>query len=218
MKISGKDYLAASSLDDGCLYLWDIESETSRKIFDPKLPEHQNNKAMNIFKINESTTGYGEVCASSDESRRVFIINTDKDEMTLSSSLRLFTSKNILEMCYTEVEGGTSCLLLCIPDSGIMAVEMVGGKTRWEVGKEQMGENFYPWSICTDEDNTVYVADFMQQKIHLLSAEDGSFIRSIDASHYGIWNLVAVRIHDHHLYVEHKNADKYVISKFKRNV
>ena len=81
-----------------------------------------------------------------------------------------------------------------------------------------MGEEFKPYSICTDEDNTVYVADFEQIMIHLLSAEDGSVIRSIDTRHYGMWNLVAVRFHDQHLYVEHRSRDKYVISKFKRNV
>ena len=102
----------------------------------------------------------------------------------------------------------------------VMAVEIVGGKTRWEVGKEQMGEEFKPYSICTDDDNTVYVTDFKQQMIHLLSAEDGSFIRSIDTHHYGMWNLVAVRFHHQHLYVEHYTHPgyKYAISKFKRNV
>ena len=97
---------------------------------------------------------------------------------------------------------------------------MVGGKTRWEVGKEQMGEKFDPWSICTDEGNAVYVADFGQIKIHLLSTEDGSVITSIDAGHYEIWNLVAVRFHHQHLYVEYYTDPgyKYVISKFERNV
>ena len=217
VKVFDKEYLAAACNEDGCLYLWDTESKISKKVFDQKLPKHQKYKVMNICKINESTIGYGEVHASPDGSRRVFILKTDTEDLTLSGMLRLFTPHDIYDMCYTEVDGGTPCLLLCIPHANrIMAVEMVGGKTRWEAGKEQMGEK--PWSICTDEDNTVYVTDFLQNAIHLLSAEDGSFIRSIDASHYGIWNLVAVRIHDHHLYVEHKNADNYSISKFKRNV
>ena len=81
-----------------------------------------------------------------------------------------------------------------------------------------MGEKFDPWSICTDENNTVYVADFFQKAIHLLSAEDGSVITSIDARHYAMWNLIAVRIHDEHMYVEHKSDDKYVISKFEKNI
>ena len=220
VKVFDKEYLAAACNEDGCLYLWDIESKTSKKVFDPKLPKDQHDKGMNIFRINEDTIAYGEGGASPDGNRRVFILKTDTQELTLSSTLRLFTSNNIFDMCYTEVDGGTPCLLLCIPyGHRIMAVEMVGGKTRWEAGKEQMGERFYPWSICTDENNTVYVADFKQIKIHLLSAEDGSVIRSIDARHYGMWNLIAVRFYDHHLYVEHyTDACKYVISKFKGNI
>ena len=219
MKISGKEYLAAGCEDDSCLYLWDIKSKTFRKVFDPKRINQQRLRGMNIFKINESTVGYGEVNASSDGSRRVFILKTDTQEMTVSSTLRLFTPSIILDMCYTEVDGGSPCLLLCIW-TGIMAVEMIGGKTRWEAGKEQMGKKFNPWSICTDKDNTVYVADFDQNMIHLLSAEDGSVITSINAGYYGMWNLVTVRFRDQHLYVEHYRypANRYAISKFKRDL
>ena len=222
LKVSGKEYLAAVCRDDGCLYLWDIESKTLKKVFDPKLPKDQNDKDKNIFKINDNTTGYGEVYVSSDGSRRVFILKTDTaGEWILSSTLRLFIPDDIFDMCYTEVDGGIPCLLLCVPfDHCIMAVEMVGGKTRWEAGKEQLGEKLKPCSICTDEDNIVYVTDFEQIKIHLLSAEDGSVIRSIDARNYEIWNPVAVRFHHQHLYVEHYSdvSYKYVISKFKGNI
>ena len=118
-------------------------------------------------------------------------------------------------MCYVEVEG-TPCLLLCVPWAHhVMAVEMVGGKTRWEVGKEQMGEKFRPWSICTDENNTAYVADFGQDKIHLLSATDGTLIKLFDCRNYDIYNIFCVRFHDQHLYVEHKIPNShYVVSKF----
>ena len=224
VKVSGKEYLAAACIDDGCLYLLDIESKTSKtlkKVFDPKLPSEQPYKDMNIFNINENTIGYGEVCISPGGSRRVFILKTDTEKLILSSTLMIFTPRNILEMCYTEVEGGTPCLLLCVPWANqIMSVEMIGGKTRWKVGNQQMGEKFKPWSVCTDEDNTIYVADFKQNMIHLLLAEDGSFIRSIDTRHYGMWNLVVIRIHHQHLYVEHNTDpnDKYAISKFEMNV
>ena len=222
MKVSGKEYLAAAHLDDGCLYSWDIESRTSKKVFDPNLPVEQHYKYMNIFKINNNTLGYGEDYASSDGSRRVFILKTNTEELTLYSTLRLFTSQNIWDICSTNLEDGTPCLLLCVPhDHCVMAVEMTTGETRWEAAEEQMGEKFYPSSICTDEDNTVYVPDFKQHTIHLLSAEDGSIITSIiDAGHYGMWNLIAVRFHDHHLYVErYRNPGyKYAISKYERKV
>ena len=219
VKVSGKEYLATACDEDGCLYFWDIKCKTSKKVFNPELGL-VNFKYMNVFIINDNTIGYGEVSASPDGSRRVFILKTDTEEMTLCSTFRIFTKNNIWDMCYTEMDGGTACLLLCLPyGRRIMAVKMIGYRTRWEVGKEQMGEKFDPWSICTDEENTVYVTDFKQIMVHLLSAEDGSVIRSIDTRHYGMRNLIAVRFHDQHLYVEHKreSAKRYVISKFEKS-
>ena len=128
----------------------------------------------------------------------------DTDEWTLSATLRLFTPPESWDICYTEVAGGTPCLLLCFPwVHCIMAVEMIGAKTRWEVGKEQMGEEFKPWSICTDQNNCAYVADFRQNKIHVLSASDGEVLKRFDGGNYDICNIFTVRFHDDHLYVEH---------------
>ena len=220
VQVGGKECLAASCTEDGCLYLWNIQSKTSRKVFDPKLPRKQVYKEINVYKISDTTIGYGEVDASSDGSKIVFVLKTDTDELTLYSTLRLIIPHGIHEICYTEV-GGTPCLLLCVPNNNrIMAVEMIGGRTRWEVGKQQMGEKFFPLSICSDDTNTVYVTDYWENRIHLLSAEDGSTMRSIDARHCGIVNLVAVRIHDQHLYVEHYTDPgyKYAISKFKKDI
>ena len=140
LKVSGKEYLAAACIDDGCLYLWDIEPKMSKKIFDPKLST-EDFKEMTIFKIDDSTIGYGEVHAAPDGSRRVFILKIDTEESMLTSTLRLFTARSIWDICYMRMEDGTPCLLLCIPrDHRIMAVEMVGGRTRWEAGELQMGE------------------------------------------------------------------------------
>ena len=218
LKVHDTEYLAAAGSMDGCLFFWNIESKTAKKVFDPKLPTGQTYKDMNICKIDESIIGYGEVCATTDGSRRVFILNTDKEELILSSTLRLFTPGEIWDICYTEVEG-TPCLLLCVPHAHrIMAVEMISAKTRWEAGREQMGEKFYPWSICIDQNNTIYVADIDQRMIHLMSAADGSVIKQINGNKYGISNIVTVRFHDQHLYVEHVIPEprlKYAISKFK---
>ena len=221
VEVSGQEYLAAASTENGCLYLFDTESKTSKNVFDTKLPKNRQYKRMNICKLRDNMIGYGEALASPDGSRRVFILNTNTGELTLSSTLRLFTLKNIFDMCYMEVDSGTACLLLCVPNGHrIMAVEMVGGRTRWEAGKEQMGVDCMPWSVCTDDDNTIYVADYKQNIIHLLSAEDGSVVTSISLPHYGIANPFAVRFHDQCLYVKHcPNPDsKYAISKFKREI
>ena len=219
VNISGKEYLATACNEDGCLYLWDTESNTPKNVFDPMLPEDQQYKNMNTCKLRDNIVGYGEANVSPDGSRRVFILKTDTEKITLSSTLRLFTPDIILDMCYTEVDGGTPCVPLCAPlTQKIIAVEMVGGKTRWEVGKEEMGEKFLPCSICTDDDNKVYVADCNQDMIHLLSAEEGSVVTSINLLHYRIVSPFAVRFQDQCIYVEHlyMPGKKYAISKFKR--
>ena len=94
---------------------------------------------------------------------------------------------------------------------------MVGGKTRWEVGKEQMGEKFFAWGIWTkDDSNTVCVADFGQNRIQFLQATDGTLLKYFDPGSYGVYGIFTVRFHDQHLYVEHKIRNyKYQISKFK---
>ena len=223
VKFRGKEHLAAACCVDGCLHLFDIESKTYMTIFDPKSPKDKRFKYMNICKIDESTIGYGEVYSSLDGSRGVFILKTDTaKEWTVLSTLKLFTPHNIWDMCFKEMVDGTACLLLCIPyGSRIMAVEMEDGKARWEMGKEQMGDTFQPWGICTDQNDRAYVADFGERKIHLLSASDGTVIKRFDVdSYYGFANIFCVRFHDQHLYVEHKihegNVQEYAILKFKQ--
>ena len=148
------------------------------------------------------------------------IFKTDKEEWTLSGTLRLFVENNIWAMCHTKLADGTSCLLLCLPwAQRVTTVEMIGGRTRWNVGKEQMGEKFKLWSICTDDDNRsiiIYVADFAQRMIQILSVADGTVINRFNHEIFHTYSLFTVRFYNQHLYVEHKNAkSSYSISKFK---
>ena len=109
VKSRGKEHLAAACDVDGCLHLWDIESRTYRKVFDPKLPMDKPLKEMNIFRIDDNTIGYGEGNPSLDGSRKVFILKTDTvGEWTLCETLILFTTDNIQDMCHTEMVDGTS--------------------------------------------------------------------------------------------------------------
>ena len=198
--VSGKEYLATAFNAHGCLYLWDVESKTPKKVFNPHLSKKKRFKEMIIFKIDDNTIGFGEVFASHDGSRKVFILKMDTEEMTLSSTLWLFTPNNICDICYTEVDSGTPCLMLCIPrEPRIMAVEMGDSKTRWVMGRQQIGKNFEPWGICTDQKDIAYVADFGQDMIHLLSASDGTVLKQFETGNYGINNVFCVRFHDEHL-------------------
>ena len=205
VKLRGKEQLAAAHMEDGCLHLWDIESKRYMKVFDPKLPKDQCFKGIKTCKIDENTIGYGEAVDSLDDSRSVFILKTDTTkEWTLCGTVKLMTPYEIHDICHKETLHSTPCLLLCVPSTQhILVVEMENGETRWEVGKEQIGEKFEPWSICTDQNDCVYIADWGQKNIHLLSATDRTLIKSFDVrSNHGINNIVAVRFHDQHLYVE----------------
>ena len=86
LKVTGKEYLAVACIDDGCLYLWDIEAKTSKKIFDPQLPKVGRSDYMNIFKISQNTIGYGEVRPSPDGRRKIFILHTDTKEWNLTEN------------------------------------------------------------------------------------------------------------------------------------
>ena len=219
VKISNREYLAASCSEDSCLYLWDTESKMSKKVFDPNLWQDRRFKCMNMFKIDESTIGYGETSTSLGGSRRVFILKTGIDDWTLTETLPFCTPKNIWDICYKKMADGRSCLVLCVPyDYRIMAVEMTSGKTRWEVGEQQMGKEFNPWSICTDDNDTIYVADHNQNMIHKLSTEDGSVITCIDVRQYGIVNPFTVRVQNEYLYVEYYEnpGDKNKVTRFKK--
>ena len=145
-----------------------------------------------------------------------------------SSPTKLKTAQGITDMCYVKSTDGTPCLLLSFPfNSLIQCVEMVGGKVRWQVDKQQMmdpdeqklGASFHPWSICTDG-STVFVANAGKAKLHLLSVEDGAVVASLGLNPFGIIYLGCVRLHGEHLYVGHLNKDlnKYYISKFAKPV
>ena len=126
--------------------------------------------------------------------------------------------KDIEDMCYMKTADGAACLLLnCPVDYSVPdAVEIVGWRIKWKVGKKQMGEEYLPSSICTDGNNTVYVADWVRPRIHILSREDGSVIRSINLKPYGIRRPTCIDVWNEHIYIGHmdKSVKKYQISKF----
>ena len=108
--------------------------------------------------IDERTVACVAEGSSSDGSHKIYILNTDSEKFTLSSTLLLKVAGDITDMCHVRTTDGTPCLLLSSPFSGvfIQCVEMVGGKVRWQLDKQQMVELFCPWSICTDG-STVFV-------------------------------------------------------------
>ena len=146
---------------------------------------------------------------------------TNTQPWSLSSMLMVRGVLGIADMCYMKTTDGTACLLLsCLLDNDIQAVEIVGGRIRWKVGKEQMGKKCFPGSICTDENNAVYLPDFFHHRMHILSGEDGSVIRSINLKPYGVIHPSCVRVHDQSIYISHldESQKKYEISKFSKSI
>ena len=173
-------------------------------------------------KDNE-TVIYGER-QSTDGVHNVYLLNTSTEQWSLRATLRLQTGLSYIhDMCYVQMADGTPCLVLCNslgPTGSVVAIEIVGGKIRWRLGVEQIGEGFFPCSVCIDDDHNIYVSDVGQQKVYMLSSDDGSVISTVlNAQQHGIGYPFCIKIQDDHLYVSHINnlkERKWVISKFAR--
>ena len=213
----GKECLAATCYNDNTIHLWDLEDNTSSIVYKHKFDIR---KDTNFCVIDDRTVVYGEFFPSwEDGSHKIYILRTNTQPWSLSSMLVVRGVKLICDICYMKTTDGTACLLLSCSDD-VQAVEIVGGRIRWKVGKQQMGENCFPGSICTDENNTVYVTGTVYDKMHILYGEDGSVIRSINLEPYGIRNLNCVRVHDQHIYIVHtdESGKNHQISKFAKPI
>ena len=216
----GKECLAATCSNDNTIHLWNLEDSTSSVVCKQNSDEK---KSMNLCLIDDRTVAYGEVIPSGEDgSHKIYILMTNTQPWSMSSTLLVRGVKRINDMCYMKTADGTACLFLACPDDdNVQAVEIVRGQIRWKVGDQQMGtQGCYPWSICTDENNTVYVADSAKCRIHILSGEDGSVIKSIKLRPYSVWYLSSVRVHDEHIYIGHVDdlKKKYQISKFNKPI
>ena len=213
---SAKDCLAA--ICSSTIHLWNLEDNTSSVIYKRKF---DIGFGINLCVIDDRTVAYGEVDPSGDGCQKIYILMTNTQPWSLSSMLVVRGIELIKDMCYMKTTDGTACLLLsCLHDNNVQAVEIVGGRIRWKVGKQQMGEKCFPESICTNENNTVYVTDWVCPRIHILSGEDGSAIRSISLKPYGVIHPGCIRVHDQSIYIGHldESQKKYKISKFRKSI
>ena len=217
LKINGIEYIAASDRNVNGIRLWDLRRNTSRVVY--KLQSVQfPGKEMNLCVIAEGMVGYGEVEPSRDGLQRIYVLNTQgADEWNMGSMMLVHGTRNIIDMCHMKTKDGSTCLILCCPrDERVKAIEMVGGKVKWEIGTEHLGKDFCPWSICTDGVNKAYVVDLRQQKLHVFS-DAGIVLTSFSLHHHGIWFPSCVRALDGRIYVGHLDVSKkhYQISRLQ---
>ena len=209
----GKVCLAATCSNTICL--WNLEDNTSSIVYKQK---YDKGKSMNLCVIDDRTVTQWEVTPSGDGCHKIYILMMNTQPWSLSSMLVVRGIELIQDMCYMKTTDGTACLLLSCPfDGNVQVVEIVGGRIRWKVGEQEIGREFYPWSNCIDENNTVYVADTGQHRIHILSGENGSVIRSINLMPFGVIRPNCVRVYEEHIYIGHEyESNKYQINKFTK--
>ena len=214
MIISGKEYLVAACDDE--IRLWNLEKNASSVVY--KFNELND---WHVCAIDERTVACAAELPDWNGSYKIYILNTDTEKFHKSSTMRvkMISTKvrqPISDTYFLKTGDGTACLLQIFSPINrfIHCVEIVGGKVRWQVGQEQMGESFIPQSACTDG-STVFVANAVMM-LYLLSVEDGSVLTSINLFPFDITFQSCVRLQGERLFVGHmkKTLDTYSISKF----
>ena len=209
VKISDQEYLATASKDE--IRLWNPANNTSSVVY--KFKEEND---WDLCVIDDRTVAYVAEHTSSNGFNNIYTLKTDTEMWTLSSTHSVKMNASASDMSYVKTTDGTPCFLVI--DNRVelvQAVELVGGKERWQVGQQQMGKFFHPWSVCTDG-STVFVADFVQHQLHLLSVEDGSVLTSINLYQIDIDFPSCVRLQGEHLYIGHGDLNTYCITKFNK--
>ena len=215
LKLSRKEHLVASCTDDGSIHLWDIGRRSHRVVYKQRSAKP---KDMLLCVINGSTVAHGEACASANGPCKVYLLNMETKKWSVRSILLLKGITYIEDMCCMMTNDGVSCLVLaCTDDRCVRAVEIISGKVRWQIGLQQLGNPTYPYSMCTNSDNNVFIADYAGVNLHMCSAEDGSVLTSINLSQFGFLRPFCVRAHKDNVYVGHlgRVTMEALITKFK---
>ena len=211
VNIANKEHLAVAYSSN--IRLWDFKRDEIKNVYEHDTVE--KNAFTKICVIDDRTVAFATLDYSQDISHRIYILNINATIWSLGSVLMVQGRSIIRDLCCIKALDGSPLLALCRPeDQLVQAVELVGGRTRWESGKELMGEKCLPYGVSVDKQNMVFVADSSQHKIHLLSADDGLIYMSINVRRYGINRPVNVRVLGQYIYVGHWQKDTTQINKF----
>ena len=201
------------------IHTWYLENNTQRVVFYFKSKSATPTKPKNLCVIDDNTVALGDVYPATDGTTKVFMFETGVKKWTLRNILTLTTNvQAIPDMCFVKTLDGTPCLVLSCPlDGYLQAMELIGGRMKWQTGRQQKGLGFLPLSICAGRNNTLYVTDPDQCKLYLLSTDDGAVIDSVNLSQYDIVCPVSVRARGEHVHIAHRRAkekNKWQISSF----
>ena len=213
VKVAGGEYLAVPCFTDSSIHLWNTVQRTSKVVY------QHGQKEMRLCAVDDATVAYGE-CHPTNGAHNVYLLNTSTEQWSLRATLKLRTGLEfIFDMTHIQLTDGASYLVLCSAKNGtVVAIEMLSGNVRWRCGVKQRGARFAPISVCADRERLVYVCDFGQSAIYMLSPEDGAVISTVlTAQHHGIASPCCLRTPGDYLYITHLNNDeeeKWQISKF----
>ena len=204
LQLQGHEFVVAH-VSDGNVHLWDTKSFISKIMW-------KNIKPSCLFAINDSTVACAGVLPSKNGKHNVYILQISMEHWERTGTLSFSTGTGgagiISDICYKKAIDGTGCLLICLPnEKSVQATEMLGGRRRWKTDKEQLGQECCPVSVCTDRQNNVYVSDYLQHKLHVLSAEDGTILSGINLLPHDIVYPMCIRISNDFMYISHKDVN-----------
>ncbi len=149
----------------------------------------------------------------------IHIIEVTPDKWFVTETLRPELGwEAVYDMHHATTKTNTSLLVLCSwKDESVAAVDLPDGKVLWIKKGVDYNMRLPASSVCVDELGKVYVACGRQQKVLILSVEDGSllFQLSIEPS---IGYIACIRFQEDQLYLSHKDAkipDKWAISIYR---
>lgn len=209
-----KEYVAAYCIGERSVHMWDVKSKK------PKVAFRLNVDKMNLCAVDQKNIVCGEL-SPTEETHSMYKLGTNSEPWRLSSSMKIESRSLISDMCYIRVDS-TPCVILCCPSDGsVQAVEMVGGRMRWMVRKEEMREDFNPLSVCADSArSTLYVTDPIQNVLHQIDAEAGVVVKSVNLlPFHGFHSPQCVRYQGQEIYIACVNSTtkKHVIAKFTKS-
>ena len=202
VRISDQEYLAATS--ENQILIWNTMKNTSSVAY-----KFKESGRWHLYVIDERTVAcVAERPNSSHNFSKIYILNTDTEKFSLHSTIWIKADGTITDICYVKTTDGTGCLLLSYAYTCFLQlVEIIEGKVRWQIGIQQMGGSFLPWTTCTDG-STVYVVNALPSKLRLLSLEDGSVVRLISLLSFGHIYSGFACLQGAYLYVGHMDEKR----------
>ena len=211
-----EQYLATTSCAEGCIRLWDLQKYTSKVVYDFR----QKHRRRNLCLIDDTTVACYDLDLSQNKQYPICVLDTSTDMWSVKSVLYHKSSHLLLfDMCHVKTSDGTPCLVFCFPyEDCVRMVEMISGKTRWELDRKYFGNNISPNVLCKNDAHPEEIYMLSIHKIMAIAIDDGTSLWSFNLKPIGITNPFCMRAHEDFIYVMHvkRNGETHSISKFTK--